>query len=50
MKIIFILLILLVPLKNLAQTVKPNVPELPIPATLDQWKKQRKTSVKRSYK
>ena len=41
MKIIY-LLILLAPLKNLAQTVNPVVPELPIPATLDQWKKQRK--------
>ena len=41
MKKIFFLLIFLVPLKNLAQTVNPNVPELAIPATLDQWKKQR---------
>ena len=38
---IFILLTLLVPLKNFAQTVKPDVPELAVPATLDQWKKQR---------
>lgn len=41
MKVIY-LLILLVPLKNLAQTVNPLVPELAIPVTLDQWKKQRK--------
>jgi dienelactone hydrolase len=42
MKTILFLLISLVPLKNLAQTVNLNVPELPIPATLDQWKKQQK--------
>jgi hypothetical protein len=36
MKKILILLTLLVPLKNLAQTVKPDVPELAVPATLDQ--------------
>ena len=39
---IFYFLILLIPLKNLAQTLKPDVPELRIPATLDQWRKQRK--------
>ena len=41
MKIVY-LLIFLLPLDNFAQTVNLNVPELPIPATLDQWKKQRK--------
>jgi dienelactone hydrolase len=42
MKKIFLLLFLHAPLINFAQTVTPNAPELPIPATLDQWKKQRK--------
>ncbi|HEX6893562.1 MAG TPA: alpha/beta hydrolase family protein, partial [Chryseolinea sp.] len=42
MKTILFLLIFLVPLKNIAQTVNLNVPELAVPATLDQWKKQRK--------
>ena len=35
-------LIILIPFTNFAQNVTPKVPELPIPATLEQWKKQRK--------